>query len=358
MKRFKNVGNNFSKKNLYASILFFIIIIIFIICFAFYVGNENFRNFFDVKIFRKSIDNSNTATIEFDDETSTNVFAYDKYIATLNKNNFTAYNSSGNKLFNLNVNLSDPIYSTSNRFICLAEKQGNKLYLIDGQNILWQKDIEGNISKVCVNKNGYVSVIVSGTSYKSVIIFFDHSGTELFKSFLSNTLATDISISNDNKYLALSEIDFTGTSIQSNIKILSVEKSQKDPTNAFEYIYPASSNSIINSIKYCSKNKLICLYNDSIHIINDKSDSEILKISEKNDLFIDINLNDEFVRISENLDDFFNFIAINFGSQIDFINTSGWLLKTYSTLQEAKDIKIASGIAGIVYKNKVEIINL
>ena len=51
-------------------------------------------------------------------------------------------------------------------------------------------------------------------------------------------------------------------------------------------------------------------------------------------------------------------IAINLGSEIDFINNSGWLIKKFNTTQEAKNVVLGSGIAGVVYKNKVEIINL
>lgn len=378
-----------NKKNLFIAISIIILIILFVISFSFYIGNENFRNFIDTHIFRKNIDDRTSTTINFDDEVSTKIFSYDKYIAILDKNTFSTYNSFGNKVFDININLTDPISSSANRFICLAEKNGQKIYLINGQNIAWQGNVEGNISKVCVNKNGYFSVIVSGTSYKSVIITFDPSGKELFKTFLSNTLATDVSISNDNKYLALSEIDYSGAAMQSNIKILSIEESQKKASNAFEYIYPASSNSIINTIKYNSKNRLVCMYDDSIHIIYNNSNSKLLDISNKNDLFIDINLDDVILKISEDEDGLFsgnsahlinafsgkealynikgspktvycsnNTIAINLGSQIDFINSSGWLIKKYSSYQEAKDIKLASGIAGIVYKNKVEIINL
>lgn len=378
-----------NKKNLVLTIIIFSFIIIFLILFSCYIANENFREFVDINIFRKNINDKDSFMINFEDNESTEIFAYDKYIALLNKNTFTAYNSSGGKAFDLNINLSSPISSSNNRFICLAEENGSKIYLIDGQNIAWQSDVEGNITNVCVNKNGYVSAVISGTSYKSIVITFNPNGKELFKTYLSTTIATDISISNDNKYLALSEIDYSGTNIQSNIKIVSIEKSQKDPINAVEYIYPASSGVIINTIKYNSKNKLICLYDNSIHVIQNNNDSEILSISQNKDLFIDTNFEDTFLKISEDDDGLFsgytahiistssekealyhvksapksvycdnNTFAINYGSRIEFVNTLGWLQKTFNTSQEAKEVKIASGVAGIIYKNKIEIISL
>ena len=43
---------------------------------------------------------------------------------------------------------------------------------LSGTNVLWQNTLNGNISKISVNKNGYVSVILSGTSYKSIVVSF------------------------------------------------------------------------------------------------------------------------------------------------------------------------------------------
>lgn len=53
-----------------------------------------------------------------------------------------------------------------------------------------------------------------------------------------------------------------------------------------------------------------------------------------------------------------NNIALNLGSRVDFINTNGWLVKKYISEKEIQDIVIAEKVAGIVYKDKVEIANL
>ena len=62
--------------------------------------------------------------------------------------------------------------------------------------------------------------------------------------------------------------------------------------------------------------------------------------------------------VAKDIYSFNNIIAINLGQEVEFINTSGWLLKRYSSLQEVQNVIIGNGIAGIVYKDQVEIINL
>ena len=89
----------------------------------------------------------------------------------------------------------------------IAEKNGQKVYLISAGTILWENNVEGNISEVNVNENGYVSIIIKNTTYKSVIAFYDLKGVELFRTHLANNYAICTSISTNNKYLAIGEID-------------------------------------------------------------------------------------------------------------------------------------------------------
>ena len=51
-------------------------------------------------------------------------------------------------------------------------------------------------------------------------------------------------------------------------------------------------------------------------------------------------------------------IALNLGTEVEFINTGGWLVKRYVASQEVTNVTISNSIAGIIYRDKVEIINL
>ena len=49
-------------------------------------------------------------------------------------------------------------------------------------------------------------------------------------------------------------------------------------------------------------------------------------------------------------------IAINTGSEIHFIGLNGWLLKKYNSSNEINSIILGDSIAGVVYKDKIEIV--
>ena len=53
-----------------------------------------------------------------------------------------------------------------------------------------------------------------------------------------------------------------------------------------------------------------------------------------------------------------NIIGLNLGTEMEFINTNGWLVKRYIGSQEITKVVLSNSIAGIVYRDRIEIINL
>ena len=53
-----------------------------------------------------------------------------------------------------------------------------------------------------------------------------------------------------------------------------------------------------------------------------------------------------------------NKIAICLGNEVEIINSDGWLIKKYKSNRQSKGIVLGDSIAGIIYKNKIEIIEL
>ena len=213
-------------------------------------------------------------------ETNTNIIGYYKYICILSENKLKQYNASGKLENELEVKINVPIYDAKGKYLVIGEKNSRKVYLICDNSIVWETEVEGNVSKIDVNENGYVSIILKGTTYKSVIVVYDAKGNELFKTYLSKTSAVDACISKDNKYLSFAEVNTTGTVIQSNIKTISMDKAKQEPSQAIVYTYAANSNDLIINLKYHDKNKLICMYDNSIHLITNDIDENIMQLDE------------------------------------------------------------------------------
>lgn len=379
-----------NRKKVIITAIVSILLIILIILTCVYIANKSFRDFIDKYVLMKNVTENNVTSISLDESESYNVYAYDKYICVFNKNTLVAYNSSGKKEYELTVEISNPLIDTNNRFLLMAEKEKQKIYLISGNSIVWEKELEGNISRVSVNKNGYVSVILTGTSYKSIIQTFDSTGKEMFKTYLSSSIAMDSDISYDNKYLSFAEISTNGTLVQSMIKTISIQKAQVTPPESIVSTITSPSDSAVINLKYQEGNRLICMYDNAIYCIQNEKNEELINLKEDNKVsFADIELTNYAFRIIEKsallstdsiieivsvsnkkqslytLDSvvkevyaYDNSIALNLGSEVHFIGTNGWLIKKYTSSQEVRKIVMSSNFAGIVYRNKIEIIEL
>ena len=192
----------------------------------------------------------------------------------------------------------------------------------------------------------------------------------------------------DGKYLAIAEVDINGALIKSSIKIIEVEKaSTGDTVNSVIFKQNADSNKMITDIKYQEKGQLLCIYDDSIHMIYQEKETTLLEFN-KNVQMASIDLKSYAVRAEEISTGLFSsktdiiltntlskaettysidsviksltscnqVVAVNLGTEVDLINLNGWLEKKYTSTQEIKDIVLGQSIAGIVYRDRIKIL--
>ena len=380
-----------NKKKLIIMIVIVAIIATIITIAAIYINNRDARNWIDINIFRKQKIQNNLPSIEIEDGNNADICAFNKYIGILSKNIFTIYDETGSKSKELTVDISKPIFTSNNKYLVIAENNGKKVYLIEDKEILWDRDIEGNIEQVTINKNGYVAVTIVDTSYKTVIQLFDNQGNSLFKRFLATTRAVATSISDDNKYLAIAQVDTSGTKVQSNIQVMSIDEAKNNNENAKQKEYSAEEGELITNIKFQEKNKLLCMYTDKIKVIKtDETEETLQEFKDKKISFATISLSNASATIEEKSSGIFtadtvvnimnsenknislynadaiskeiftsgSIIALNMGSEVDFVNQGGWLVKKYMAEQEISKLVMSESIAGIIYRDKIEIITL
>ena len=180
-----------------------------------------------------------------------------------------------------------------------------------------------------------------------------------------------------------------GTSIKSNIKIVSIEKALTNPKEAIIYTNLNTDYELITNIKYKNGNELLYMYDEGIKMVQNETVNNITEF-DSNVIFASIDLTNKLLKISTMSNGIFNSetlvkiidlnnnsendykldgtprsikaydskIALNLGAEVHFINSNGWLIKRYSSSQEVKDVTISNDIAGIIFKDRVEIIKL
>ena len=266
------------------------IVVAIIIIFSLYIGKESFRKWVDINVLRKDITSKDVATIDLNVDKNNQIFCYNKYIGILNEKNLKLYNSSGENITDISVNINTALSASNDKYLAIAEKNGQEFCLISDKSYLWKQTVEGEILKIYVNKNGYVALVTTDTTYKSIVTVYDYNGKQILKNYLSSTRVIDVSISNDNKYVAFAEMDTSGTIIKSSVKIISVEKASTNSEESIIYSNETTTSKMLIKVQYQEKNELVCVYDDCVNIVKDNKENELIKIDDMTS-FVSGNLN-------------------------------------------------------------------
>lgn len=372
------------KKIVILSILSVLILAI-IVLISMYFGNIDFRYWVNKNILKKELGERDLSYIDLNDKGNSYIFAYGKNVAVLNENVLAIYNDSAKKISEIEVSVSAPVYMSKDNYLALSDENSGNVYLIRNDSLIWKKTIEGNVSQIAINKQGEVAIVVTGTTYKSVIEMFDYKGEEVFKTFLSTNYSTDVSLSDNGNYLSFVEVDTSGTSIVSKIKTISIDKAKESPSEAIINNYSFEKGELVVNIEYVN-NDMFCMADNAVYVLKDGNINKKFDINDKIS-FVDVDLNGYACRINDNAEDekheleIYNensdkpsvylideavkniycnnrVVAVNLGNEVDFVNMSGWLIKRFTPLQNIKDIEMGNGIAAIVYKDRVEFLKL
>ena len=357
------------------------LIIFIIVVIGIYIGNREARNYIDRNILGKEVTSKELPQIMLED--NSDVYAYGSYVAVLNNNLLTIYNKNAKKITNIDVSVSSPKFASCRDYLLIADENDSKIYLIHNSSLEWQKSIEGKVSELTVNNKGAVAISLTETTYKTVIIMYDITGKESFKTYLSTSSVTDLDISEDCNYLSYIEISTSNIYVDSCVKTISVEKAKKDPANAIIYTYSLDNKTtLLINIKY-NNQKLILYADDGIYLL-EKGNSTKLEDIKNGTTFASINLDGFYAIINNNEDCQLqvsnvitgkkstyiindavksmytnkNIIAINTGNKVEFIDTNGWLIKRFIATQNFKQIIIGDNLITIVYKDKVDVIGI
>ena len=366
-----------------------IFLIAIIVIFSLYIAEESFRKWVDVNVLRKDIASENVASIDLNVDKNNQIFIYNKYICILNEKNLKLYNQSGENITDISVDINTALFSSNDKYLAIAEKNGQEFCVITDKSYSWRQKVDGEILQIYINKNGYVALVTTDTTYKSIITVYDQTGKQLMRNFLSTTRVIDVTISNDNKNVAFAEMDTSGTLIKSSVKIISIEKAQTKSDESIIYSKEAATSKMILKVQYQDKNDLVCVYDDGINIVKDGKETEVLS-KEDGITFMSGILNNNIAYIKEeqvgafestsklsivnplngqtstyNFDEIAkemytngNIIGVNIGTEMYFIGTNGMLIKKYTSNQEITNVMITKGLAIIIYKDRIEIVNL
>lgn len=318
-----------------------------------------------------------TVTLPFEEAGSSAFSAFDNGVVCA-KSNYVCYiNASGQKKWELNTSVQDPLLSTSGKYIAIASEKGNKLSLYKEDKLQYDIDIQNKIISCDVSSVGDVVLVTEKAAYKGAVTVINKRGEEIFSWSSGVNYITDASILK-TRVVAVSLVN-VDTEVNSYIMMFDVKSS--DPFAGVELqntlifnvfnngknIYGSGDNSIsaINQYGDMSYDKRF----DDVyltHTANDENGNRLLSFTQNN--IPVLNMYDKRGELTstlaiENVPDFIDI----YGSTIIYNNRRDIIcgketdeIKTcYTAPMEINDlILLNSKTYMIIYANSLEIVKI
>lgn len=304
-------------------------------------------------------------------------------------NYIKGYSNTGKEEFDIFASFQDAVSDAVGDYCVIAEKNGTQVYMICGNEKIWENTVTGNIYNVYVNKNGYAAITYKQSGYKSLVKIISPLGEELFTSYLASTYALDVAITNDNKTLAIAEVDTEGIHVNSAIKIIDINNLGNDKLQKIAL----DDNSLIIDIEFSDKNELLVMTDSKIKMIKNGELINLLEYTYPNTLSVTIENMKNIIAIEKKDTGLFdveyklciysygevvekeeyelydlpnhvkaynNIIVLAMEDEILVVNTNGKLLKKFEISRNLKSISLFDNgkTLGLIFRDKIEFVNI
>lgn len=299
------------------------------------------------------------------------------------------FSDNGKEHFKQNISNKDIVTYSVEDYLIIAEKDGSNIVCINDNEIAWKNSMNNaSVLAVYINKNGYSAIIYSQSGYKTLVKVFSSTGEELFTNYFASTYAIDVAISNDNKTLAIAEIDTEGINAKSRIKLVDVNEATQSSVKKYEF----ENGEVITDIDYNQNNELIIMTNQAVKVF-DGDIKTIVDFNKNNVALANINTQKNVVTVETKTESLFNasyqlcvydtnsskepktyelediptqiicnknIIAINTGEEIIFLNSSGHFRKKCEYKGQLKDICLFGNgeTAVLIFRDTAEFIKI
>lgn len=322
-----------------------IIIVLFLVSLLTYLNYDKIFNYFTNRQWEIA---DSVGKVEL--ENYINTFGTNSEFFIVNTGMVQGYSETSKKIFEKTISLKDVISSTAGDYAIIAEKNSTDIYTFNKNEDAWNTTINNaNILGITINKNGYSAVIYSQAGYKSLVKVFSNAGEELFTSYLASTYAVDVAISNDNKTLAIAEIDTNGVSVASDIKLIDVLSASESKVKKIDM----ENDELISNIEYDDENHLVIMTDKNIKYLKNDKINSIINFKEEKILHANISNGKNIVATKVEEKGLFNmkcYICI-----YDLNNGSN--VKTYEIEETPNNIVVCKDIIAIDTGNKIIFLN-
>lgn len=252
-------------------------------------------------------------------------------ILLLNNNGMKAVDKEGETKWEYETTLTAPVVDVEDGKILLADLDGNCTMRLFDENgeLKLTYPIGSGLSAAELNKNGYAVAVVDESGYKGSVVVYDKRGEEVFKWNSGEGYIIDAALSDNNKYVAVSQMMSDSETVYSRIIVLSVDDGSVISTST-------RNDSLVSDIRFYGNSSVIGV-----------SDSDVCCYTRDGELRYEISFAGKKPTLY-NIDDSDSLFAVlcqdsRGNSNIEIYSSAGKFLGSYTSASEIKDMIISGG---------------
>ncbi len=182
----------------------------------------------------------------------------------LSNSHLDGYNVKGKEFFSIQHNFSNPVLEVSHERTLIYNRESNGFIISNNSDILFEQNLKYPIYTGDIADNGSVAFATKASGYAAQIQVFDRNMKHKFTWYLVEGLISDVALSNNGKYLAISVLKVKDGSFLS--EILCFDISKEEPIFTFE----EKSVSVV-TVEAVSSNCFAYLSNEELCFVNWKT---------------------------------------------------------------------------------------
>ena len=212
------------------------------------------------------------------------------------------FDKNGNVKWNVSYNITNFLIDSKKDYIAIAGAGERKAYVFNerGKTIEYEVKPNETIERIAVSNTGELALIISDENYEYLKKFVDGTLRDMTDAInLDNQLATDIVISDDNKYLAMSYLykELGVDMILSKVSLYYFDETYA-LMNGIRFIMSLNSDTGLDRVDMLLKLKFIG--DDTLYLITDNKLYLTKVIDDKLNIIKKININHDIKSVYSN----------------------------------------------------------
>lgn len=145
--------------------------------------------------------------------------AYNGNVLSYSRDGISAYNGSGEQLWNQTYEMQDPIVDVAGEYVVVGDYKGNTIYVMDASGPCGQINTNMVIANLKISEKGIVTAVLDGSNVVWIEIY-DPTGNNIVSertSMNQTGFPVNTSMSADNQKMAVSYLKAEGNGIKTSV---------------------------------------------------------------------------------------------------------------------------------------------